>query len=57
MAMIYSVTLVRSMIEPGNSLKPNLSLPQHEGYFITCAILEARQYYHGHVVNVNAKTE
>ena len=29
---------------------------QHEGYSVTCTILEVHQYYHGYVVRFNAKT-
>ena len=46
-------TDLRSMTRPGNSVKPNLSLHNMK---VTCTIFEEHQYYHGYIVNVNAKT-
>ena len=44
-------TDLRPMTKQGNSVKPNLSPHNTKGYFITCTILEALQYYHGYVAS------
>ena len=49
----HRITMIVDSTKPGNSVNPNLSL-HNKGYFITCTILEAHQYYHGYVVNANA---
>ena len=41
------------MTKPGNTI---LISAQNKSYFITCTILGVHQYYHGYVVNDNAKT-
>ena len=43
------------LAKPGSTVKSNLSPPQCKDHFITCTILEAYQYYHGYVINTDAK--